>query len=550
MSAAQTSDLARSALRSGKGVGFPELLKLIEALTTNLANATIADIAELIEQDAAVMSQLLAVANTIVYNPHVAPLSSVPHAIHQVGFQRIRSLAVSLMLIENTGAVGKPPEQREAAAHALCSGLLAQGWAHALGTLDPEVVFAGAVLRQLGYIVLPGVALEHYREAQRRQKTKQEDAAYRSVFGITPLELSRRILSDSRLPQQILRSLRPSDPEMAMHMTISDDARLLGLVDLGGRLAGLALDSNSSAEVFGRKSRGLARKYDRLLPGVSELLEPALVYADERISSLSRTTATTALPVTVVLRMKSRLRRVDPPATTTELGNAAVGIAAAPAPTPRDKSVVGEDVATSADGVQSGSTAAAPAAKGEAPVKPRHHPWADESSMENDSSDQRKRPRAAVSPQTNSTTVVNPWEAAVATLRESFEASEIWIFLPETRSAHLVAAQGSGGRWKEHWFRASVRHDERSVFGVCLTRRQMVAIHNTADPSIQRYLPEWFRRAPTRPGAFLIIPLSEPNYGLGVIAWLNARPVAPTTAQSEEARLLFESLVPGPQSKT
>ena len=540
LTATQTSDRARSALRSGKGAGLPELLKLIEALTTDLANATISDIADLIEQDAAVMSRLLTVANTIVHNPHIAPLSSVPNAIHRVGFQRIRSLAVSLMLLENTGGTNNPPEQCEAAAHALCAGLMAQGCAQAFGTVDPEVAFACATLRQLGHIVLPGVSLEHYREAQQRLKIGPEDIAYSSVFGITPIELSRVLLADSRLPVAIMRGLGASDPEMVATMLLTDDARLLGIADFGGRLARQALDASSNYEGFDRKSRLLARQYERLLPGASALIEPALLHTDERLAGFTRTGVTHVLPSAIMLRIRSRVRRKahsdTPPqiegsasaiTDAVELTSEPPGISTADAPPEisRTAPLPLEPMTAAAR-----STDATAASESAGPTVPEEN-WAE----------QLQRSTAFATQQTQPKNSADPWVVASTALRHSFEADQVWVFLPEISQKNLVLTHWTDGNWKELRVRPMLRHDERTVFGVCISRRQTVTIHDTGEPNIQRYLPEWYWCSEDRPGAFLIMPLTDGNSGLVLIGWTKPRQVAPTAGQTELAHLLLSS---------
>jgi HD-like signal output (HDOD) protein len=543
LSARQTSDRARSALRSGQGAGLPELLKLIEALSVDVAKSTISEIAELIEQDAAVMTRLLTIANTIFHNPHIAPLSSVPNAIHRVGFQRIRSLAVSLMLLENTGGAGKSPEQREAAAHALCAGLMAQGCARALGTVDSETAFACAALRQLGHIVLPSVSLPHYSEAQKRLKTRSEDAAYRSVFGITPLELSRVLLSGSRLPAEIMLGLRDSDPGAIADLPQSDNPQLLGIADLGGRLARLALESNHNQEVFGEQSRLLARQYERLLPGVGDLIEPALRHTDERIGSFTRAGAGNALPTAIMLRMRSRVRPGDQPVAGTAVESAATGTTGTVGPEAEPAGIATAAVPAQDAGASPASVATT-AATSSAPVGAAVFEPAPPLSAEENWTEQLQRSAAFAAPETQPAERADPWLVAITALRDSFKADEVWVFLPGPGGKSLVLAHGIGGRWKEHRARASLRSDERTVFGVGLALRQTVAIHDTGDASIRHYLPEWFLRSEAHPGAFLLIPLAVPDQGIVLIGWPKPQRVVPTAAQTELARLLIASAAP------
>jgi HD-like signal output (HDOD) protein len=481
---------------------LPELLKLIETLTSDLGKATVSEIAELIEQDAVVMSRLLAVANTIYHNPHIAPLSSVSHAIHQVGFQRIRSLAVSLMLLENTGGADRLPEQRDAAAHALCSGLIAQGAARVLGSVDPEMAFACASLRQLGGILLPVVSLDHFRTAQGRLATKSEEHAFRGVFGLTPLELTHQLLSESRLPKDIVRSFREYEPESGGRVVASAENRLVAVVDAAGHLARLTLDPRGNLESFQRQAGLLMRKYYRLVPDDSGLVESALQHAGDRIASFARASLGNSLPAAMVRLIQSRVR--DPAA----LESAKLEKGGPPR-------VVGT------------ATAITPGASGV--------PWP--ADVRPGFALRSGGPGPAVS--------AAQWAEVAAGMRDIFEAYEISIFLPAPGGVSCVLAHGVGGHWSQYRSRAALRPDEPTVFGICLSRKKVVAIHNTRDPGIQRYLPEWFQGSEHRLGAFLLVPCSEPRDGLVLVGWRDARHIAITPEQTELARQLLGDTAAG-----
>jgi HD-like signal output (HDOD) protein len=144
LTARQTTDMAAAALASGRGAGLPELLELIQTLANRMEHISLGDIAELVEQDPVVSARLISMANMIANNPGMTPLTNVTHAIHQIGFQRVRSLAISLMLLKSSGARQNPPEQRQAASRALCAGLIAQACAKQITAVDTEMVFACA----------------------------------------------------------------------------------------------------------------------------------------------------------------------------------------------------------------------------------------------------------------------------------------------------------------------------------------------------------------------------------------------------------------------
>jgi hypothetical protein len=73
---------------------------------------------------------------------------------------------------------------------------------------------------------------------------------------------------------------------------------------------------------------------------------------------------------------------------------------------------------------------------------------------------------------------------------------------------------------------AAIRAEERTVFGVCLTRHENVFIHCASDPKIQPYLPVWWTRARAI-GSFVLLPLGAPraNAGLIVAGWRDAHQI-------------------------
>jgi HD-like signal output (HDOD) protein len=525
LTAPETLDRARKALQSGRGAGLPELLRLIETLSTHISEATISEIADLVEQDAAVLSRILTVANTIMHNPNMAPLTSIHQAVHQLGFHRVRSLAVSMMLVHNTGGAN-PPEQRAAAAQALCAGLLAQGCARTLGSIDPEMAFACAALRHFGAIILPAVSLELCQEMRRLKKTKTEDQACRDCFGLTPLELSRRLLGASRLPEEVLHALRECQPESMGGMSASTyGARLLGVADFGGRLASLALDGNSPAELFSERSRDLGCQFARLLPGVEAAIEAALVHTDDRLDSFTRGHVSGAFSSPALARIKSRVRGQSPAGS--------VPIAAPTESAPDPVAPVTQDVPPDAGGAPAGADAAPePVPEGAPPALGPEAPFWTEQLAQSRAFETQAVPVAPPA---------HPWVATLTFVRDSFGADLAWMFAAQPAGHQFALAHSAGPAWPELGTRTIVRPEERTVFGVCLTRRENVVIHNRTERSLAAYLPPWFREHPDSPGAFILIPLltGDKVTGLVLIGWSQAQRITVSAAQTEIARQLF-----------
>ncbi len=581
LTAPQTISLARAALKSGHGAGLPELLKLIETLSKNIGETDISEIAELIEKDPAVLCRLLCVANTIVHNPNVAAMTSIPHAIHQLGFKRVRSLAVSLMLVENTGGAANPPEQREATAKALCAGLMAHGCAHTLGSVDPDLAFACAALRHFGHIILPVVSLELYREIPELMQTKSEDAAYQELFGLTPLELSRTLLGASKLPSEVLDSLDECHPEsMSLSMASTHTARIAGVADFSCRLASLAMNSAHNAGEFDELSQELAHNFESLLPGVGTSLDTILVHTDERVGSYTRGEGSSSLSTPSLKRISARALHKSPTA-----------VMATPVPVPivarSSKAVVSQSTAASANADASAQLpAAAPALQPTAqahnpnitqpatgviprPAPPKENvpvvpPAAPTTGALPVSTSVARTPtgptRAVVATpvpekwveelthtpafETQAAApvpVIDHWSATLTFVRDSFGAQECWLFIPAPGGESYSILQGVGAAWQDFRANAAVRADERTVFGICLARRENVVIHSTIEPTLTPYLPPWYRQIKGAPGAFILMPLHTESrtHGLVLVGWNLPQRLTITPAQTDLARQLF-----------
>lgn len=560
-------------MQNGKGAGLPELLKIIETISTNLGEVTIQELAELIEKDAAVLARIVQIANTIVHNPSFTPLSSLTHAIHQIGFTRVRSLTLSIMLIENAGA-RNPPEQREAAAQALCAGLIAQGCAQKFGYVDPETAFACAALRNFGCIILPAVSLEHYREALDRLKDKPEDIAYRGMFGLTPLELSRRLLAGARLPEEFMKALRDMPPESMGGTATLPETRLLAIADFGSRIARLALDGRLGSDKFGEETRVLARRFNRVIPDALDYIPVALEHTDARLASFLRADGIASLPTVSLNRIRARVQHVPPDSVTiTAMGDQdgpevlptaahaglettvvqALGEAAiAPlVPVPEASTPPESPAAASEPPAPEAPAAAAPeppasetaAAAPEAATIPSTAPFPPPAPPDPEQAQPPSAPPFETTPLPEPAPAAarDPWLSALALVRDSFMAQEAWTFSLKPGGVSMPLTHGVGERWQKFQAIAAVRSDERTVFGVCLSRREAVVIHELQDPKLKPYLPAWMRETEGAPPSFVLIPLIETDKVSGVvlIGWHVGQRIMLNKAQLELARQIL-----------
>jgi HD-like signal output (HDOD) protein len=250
----------RSLVQSTAFVGMPEIIKLIQGLSTRAFTITIDELAEIIEQDVAITARVIGSANTVGYNPTGTPVYTVSQSIQLMGFDRVRNLAMSMLLSENSTIPSVTMDQRDAAAFALSAGLMAQNLME-MHFGDPERAFVCTSLRCYGRLMMTAFMNDEYREAQNLFDEMGEDSAFREVFGLTPIELSLALLQSTQIPKDILRSLQRVSPLMMRVPTNKPDDDLMVLADFSVRVCELVTDATIDAEHFKIRLRVMLKSY-------------------------------------------------------------------------------------------------------------------------------------------------------------------------------------------------------------------------------------------------------------------------------------------------
>jgi len=521
--ARQTTDMAAAALASGRGAGLPELLELIQTLASRMEHISLDEISDLIEQDPVVAARLVNLANVIALNPGMTHLTTVAHAIHQIGFQRVRSLAISLMLLKSSGARQNPPEQRQAASRALCAGLMAQACARQVTAVDPEMVFACATLRQLGRIILPVVSIEHYRAVLAAAPEESEPVAFRRFFGLTPLELSREVLKSYKLPPEIRHALGDFTALGATGASPSAHReRLTGLADFGSQLTQIVLNVSLDEAGYHRETRALSTAFAASIPNADDLLVSTLQAAGERLAQFMQMPGVASGTEVILRRIRARLPKPEEAVS-----------AAAPLET--------NGVAVPAGAPSQPLFSAAPfPPAGATPELPEA-----EAAAEKPAPSKETLPDAiTLVPEPVQTMAPGePWIEVLRPVKEGFGADDCVVFLRAAGNGPFILAEGLGTFAAHHQDIASVHPDERTVFSIALARRETVVIHDSRTPTLVPYLPAWFQADARTPGAFLLVPLagSDQVDALVLVGWSKARRIELTAGNEAMLNLLRSS---------
>ena len=135
---------------------LPVLGRVIEhlnELSTN-ADTRVNQMSDVVLKDSNLTSQLLRVANSIHYNPGGSAINTVTRAIIQVGFEGVKGICISLLLVDQL--LGKQPRERllQSMAAAFHAALQAKFLAPVADQDAAEQVFVAALLFHVGELAI------------------------------------------------------------------------------------------------------------------------------------------------------------------------------------------------------------------------------------------------------------------------------------------------------------------------------------------------------------------------------------------------------------
>jgi HD-like signal output (HDOD) protein len=528
--AQQTIKRVSDGLVAGEAAGLSEIVELIQQLSSHALDTSVQELASLIGKDLVVTAKVITAANTLGYNPTGVEVTTITQAIQVIGFNKIRQLAISLLLIENAERTLNPSEKREIAALALCSGLMAESVMEKHGRTSPEHAFICASLRNYGRILMTTFMIDEYRRARSIavQDGSTEDEAFNQVFGLTPLELGYHLLASANLPDPILKSLRSLPPDAVRKASQQPDVELLLLADLSVKLCELALRSDLSALEFERQTHALSSKAGRAFGLDVEGLLSALGDTGQQLNAFASSFGLNALTGSLAPRLRARVDRKDPAGFVplTPL---------APEPPPKDQ-----------------HPAQAPAAtpkKEQAPSTRVSDPNLVPDSPPNDGASSEQIFQRAFDTgieqlagllDAEPIDMPNVFRVLMRAALHGFGASEGVLFVRERASLPYSVQYGRGPLFEAIRRQPVVRESDRNVCGICLQRLEDVFINDSADPKIVPHLPPWFKHA--KLASFVLLPLHEGRrpFALILAGWPEKKTIGFTVNQIRQVRAMLK----------
>lgn len=183
----------------------------------NSSSSSAADVAAAILKDASLTGRLLKMANSFHYNPTGKTFSTISRAVMVLGFNQVRALALSLVLVDSLSEGVHKDKLTQEMAQSFHAAVQAENLARKTKCKSPENVFVATLLSRLGNMAFWAFADDKatllLNLIESGENTEQEAEA--KVLGFSLHQLTQGLSKSwslGDLLEQSLSGTTPDDP--------------------------------------------------------------------------------------------------------------------------------------------------------------------------------------------------------------------------------------------------------------------------------------------------------------------------------------------------
>lgn len=178
---------------------FPQVAIRVLQLA-NKENAQLHQMSDLISSDMAFASEVLTIANSLLYAPRF-PASSILQAIAVLGANNLQGLCLTVGVRSYLGKSLSHPAMRDIWRHNLACALIAEQLASA-GFMDKDLAYTCGVMHDIGRLALAVIRPKEYAVLLGTYSGPSGNIlqSERALFGWDHCEAGRRLIADWELP--------------------------------------------------------------------------------------------------------------------------------------------------------------------------------------------------------------------------------------------------------------------------------------------------------------------------------------------------------------
>jgi HD-like signal output (HDOD) protein len=502
--AANTLERVRAGMESQQQIPLvSQLVRLIKEISGKAEKMSIDDLVEAVSAEPTTLARVMSVASMMAYNPGGGEISSLHQAVLAIGFEQVRHLAISILLLENAQSEFTAEANRELAGTALVSGLIAAEMGRRFLTIDPDLAFVCGALRSYGRMLMATFMAEEYSSLLKRSKESPSDEVFQSVFGLTPVELGHEILAGQQLPKVILDSLVDSSQETRKQVSQNPTAALISAAEFGLRMAGILQNPELTNDNFVDLVETLSRQYGGSLPLTEAPIKELLARISLTLSSFSSHCGLSLESVVLFRRLDclAHSRPIPPPFKAT-------GKTSAPLPAPVAKASENENQERDEPTLQAAKSLGI-CLDAVTHLVREPHP------------DLRRI-----------------FELLVQALHRTLDLSNCLIFLKHRQSGLFRVTRGIGPLMKFAHDTVALDPEIPNVFSEAIVQGRDFFIRDPNEPSQRTSIPEWLCPA-DQSVPILLLPIKTPSGTFALLCATCARPAAFEMAEKLRPELLL-----------
>ncbi|MGD9602946.1 MAG: HDOD domain-containing protein [Gammaproteobacteria bacterium] len=200
--------------RMARKPDFPAVSALVAEINTKSGRPESDDVNELanvILKDYALTTKLLKLVNSAVYGQYGGTITTVSRAVLILGFDAIRTAALSIAIFEHLKSGSQADALKDAACGAFLSGMIAKELGRTTIGVDAEEAFIGAMFHRLGRHLAIYYFPEEFGEITTLvgQRGITETAAAREVLGTTFADFGLAVARQWNFPDKLLLAMTP-----------------------------------------------------------------------------------------------------------------------------------------------------------------------------------------------------------------------------------------------------------------------------------------------------------------------------------------------------
>lgn len=239
-----------------------QILRIIKDLSGRPENMSVNDLVDFINSEPTTLGRVVSIASSVGYNSSGIEIVSIHHAVSLIGFDRVRTLALSILLLENAQSEFTAEINRELAGAALVSGLVAAEICHQGVPADADLAFICGVLRGYGRMLAATFLPQEYVEAMKLSAGGGLEESFQLIFGLSTIELGREVLTQLRVPKSILDTFEKLPAHARAKGAGNATRALISAADFGLRTAELFQSPDLTSENFEPRLVALSGGYD------------------------------------------------------------------------------------------------------------------------------------------------------------------------------------------------------------------------------------------------------------------------------------------------